>query len=91
MTEQQMIEVIQAKRDGQTIQYRKQKSVMDWAVVKDPVWDFSSCEYRVKPEPRTIWIRTYSDGSTRVFDNEADALRTIFPNTTLVKYQEVLS
>ena len=55
MTHDQMIALIEAHRDGQTIQYRLSPKA-EWRDrhLKSLDFDFSDVEYRIKPEPLTL-------------------------------------
>ena len=55
MTIDEMIAVLQAFKAGKAIQF-KAKDFKPWYDETDPDWDFSNIEYRVKPEPRVLWI-----------------------------------
>jgi len=60
----EMIEVMQAALDGKTVQVRKNAASnwMDWFDSPQPVWDWDTQDYRVKPqEPRRIWVTQHSD------------------------------
>ena len=49
-----MIAVLQATKEGKTIQSRYNSS-RPWQDC-DPRWAFDNCEYRVKPEPREFLL-----------------------------------
>jgi hypothetical protein len=52
------IAVMQAFVDGKPVQYRPIPGCMEWGPpVYSPLWDWKSCEYRVKPE--TVQYRRY--------------------------------
>lgn len=55
MTHEEMIALIEAHRDGKTIQYRLSPKA-EWRDrhLKSLDFDFSDVEYRIKPEPLTI-------------------------------------
>lgn len=57
MNYDQMIAVLQAAKDGKAIQMRAKVNRLGgaWWDVADPFWDFSACDYRVKPEPRVFY------------------------------------
>lgn len=75
MTNQEMIAVIQAHAEGKPIQFLdKEYPAGGWQPAGVPCWDFDSYEYRVKPEPETIWIVTFSDGSKLAKNTEAEAI-----------------
>jgi hypothetical protein len=55
MTHDEMIALIEAHRDGQTIQYRLSPKA-EWRDrhLKSLDFDFSDVEYRIKPKPLTL-------------------------------------
>ena len=58
MTHDEMIQVIQAHKEGKQLQYRGKHS--HWAdIIDPPAWAFHAYDYRVKPEPRVVWINEY--------------------------------
>jgi len=57
MTEQEMIEVLQAHIDGKTIEIKA--GDIGWLEIKYPDWNFGRSTYRVKPVPREFWINVY--------------------------------
>ena len=56
MTDQEIIEVIQAKINGRKIQKRVLGSCGSWEDDPDPKWAFCGFEYRAKPEPRACYF-----------------------------------
>lgn len=60
MTIDEMIEVLQACKEGKTIQflYRSSGQEESWRdIIGTPIWEFSRVKYRVKlKEPREIWV-----------------------------------
>jgi len=63
----EMIEVMQAALDGKTVQVRKNAvgNWGDWFNSSQPVWDWDTQDYRVKPqEPRRI-VTYFHDGGFR--------------------------
>lgn len=60
MTHDEMIEVIQAHKEGRTIQARHRKK-HPWGDVPNPSWNFFEVQYRVKPEPKKLWVNFYGD------------------------------
>lgn len=58
-----MIAVLTAYKEGKTIQSRKRRH-RDWRISTGGyfLWDFFTYEYRVKPEPRTIWVPILPEG-----------------------------
>ena len=62
MTVDQMIEVLTAYKAGKKIQMFWQGSWGDCGP-HEPAWNFKDFIYRVKPEPKVIWVNEYADGS----------------------------
>jgi len=59
MSPEEMIDVIQAHKDGEQIQflYKTEKPSSDncWLDAKTPTWNFTSYNYRIKPKaPKTM-------------------------------------
>jgi len=78
MTHDEMIAVIQAHKEGKTIEFSyKAYMVKHWAVSVTPQWDFSHYDYRAKPEPRVlhcvflptggIYSRTFTEEEAKDF------------------------
>lgn len=64
----QKVKVMAAYAEGKAIQYRqKNSSSHKWLDVDAPIWDWSSLDYRVKPEP---W-RVDCGGTYYYVDNDA--------------------
>ena len=58
MTYDEMIAVIQAAKEGKVVEWRERYSDGRWLVkLASSSFNFSDLEYRVKPEPRRIWLR----------------------------------
>ena len=49
LTEDMMIELIKAHKDGKTIQYRDSKGRWTDITTNNPCWNFADFEYRIKP------------------------------------------
>ena len=64
MTIDEMIAVLQAAKEGKTIQARRISDLpcLPWQTTDKPQWDFGSTEYRIVPEPRDIWLYEYPGG-----------------------------
>ena len=51
MTHDEMIAVIQAHKEGKVIEWRDKEHPEDlWNAPGNPCWDFSTFDYRIKPE-----------------------------------------
>jgi hypothetical protein len=66
MNNQEMIDVIQAHSDGKEIQKKCKRSatgIQEWSrCVNPPAWQFTDCDYRVKPEPPHFYARISATG-----------------------------
>lgn len=62
MTVDQMIEVLQAHKNGKQIEYQNKNS-NSWIECTNPIWSFSQCNYRIKQEPRHFWVNIYPNQS----------------------------
>ena len=71
MTHDEMIEVIQAHKEGKSIQWRLAGRGA-WTDTGKPNWNFDSKQYRVKPEPMTIWVNRYTDFMPNHFHHSFD-------------------
>jgi hypothetical protein len=59
MTSDEMVAVIQANKAGKKIQAKAHCGEKDYElgwVDVCPNWDFYRCDFRVKPEPRELWV-----------------------------------
>jgi len=54
MTHDEMIEIIQAHKDGKQIEFRKNLSSEPWRSLEGPMFDFALFTYRVKPNQKRI-------------------------------------
>lgn len=53
MTTKEQIEVMQAYLDGKTIECRSElEAKLGWVEVSEPKWNWTACEYRIKPDPK---------------------------------------
>lgn len=63
MTTEEMIEVMQAYVAGKEIQMQVFSSEGQiWQAVVTPKWDWRNNKYRIKPEPRVIYLPKFSGG-----------------------------
>ena len=110
MTTKEKIEVMQAYLDGKPIEskpkkprYREETGWASWVSHTEPVWDFWSCEYRIKPEPRIKpgpripieeWRVLYKDGSWSPSYGIARAAKAVLNATSgaerVVHFREVI-
>ena len=96
MTHDEMIAVLRAHKEGRAIQFRDAKDAGRWFDAGNYRWDFHHFEYRIKPEPRTIWVNEYVNDQTGVSFFNKDSAETCAESTQrafsriAVKYQEVI-
>lgn len=91
MSIQEMIDVLEAAREGKTVQWRR-KDTGDWYEVdpKDLTFAFDLNDYRVKPEsPREWWAVVYRDGSAICYITKAEAIAKTHCDT-IVRVREIL-
>lgn len=53
-TVSEMIEVMQAFKEGEQIQVKTTNKKCDWEDVKEPYWQWNFCDYRVKPNKNYV-------------------------------------
>lgn len=93
MTHDEMIEVIQAHKEGKQIQFNHHRSGDSWGDTNPPLWNFELNNYRAKPEPREFYILL--DKSGKVLYTVGDikdckkALKACVTNS-IIKVREVL-
>ena len=68
------IEIMNAFTQGKDIECRPHKTDNRWSEASSPTWDFNSFEYRIKPNPRIIYVNIYDNGYGAVYDTAAKAL-----------------
>lgn len=87
------IKVMQAFVDGKIVQY-KQPALDCWYDLVDinPIWNWGCVNYRIKPEPKEIWVNEYDGcwgivhGTKEEAKNRADRDAT----RKAVRYREVM-
>lgn len=55
-TEDDIIEIVVAFQKGKVIQYWCEDAD-SWQNVIEPIWDFYRWVYRIRPEPKEIWVK----------------------------------
>lgn len=84
MTPDEIIEVVQAHKEGKAIESRikDDKGYSLWFVTTEPCWNFGTHEYRIaKPKPREFWMVSHvADGKPcsqcGSFDTKESALKS---------------
>jgi hypothetical protein len=84
------IEVMQAFVDGKTVQVETHAG---WEDVDDPLWEWFGGPYRVKPEPKEIWVNEYHGGCFDIaYSSRENAVAVATPHAVRkgVRYREVI-
>lgn len=85
--------IAKALREGKALEWRTYDSFEDWApsVNLNPNVA-SNITYRIKPEPRTIWVNEYGDDPDAVHDSKDSAMRSAgaYATRIAVEYREVV-
>ncbi len=89
-TAKDYLPLVQALADGKVIQLKYCNE--DWHSIDDPSFDLPAEAYRIKPEPREVWVNRRSDGleGTCAYTSEADAAEGLLRDWTTIRYREVL-
>lgn len=86
--------LVQALADGKSLQYNVNRSdeAPKWVDREDFTFDEHVTEYRIKPEPREIWVDRYVDGynSDRAYSSKEHAEDGIQDGWHAVRYREVI-
>lgn len=90
MTHDEMIDVIRAHREGKQIQFSSPGN--GWRnCLDDPSWNFQTNCYRVKPEPREIWVNVYDDNSYgSIHDTKERAIAYCNAGGTTIRFRAVI-
>lgn len=94
---------IQAFGEGKIIQYQSRALGGPWADLEDDTnFNFNTYDYRIKPEPNTIYVLKRNDGTTvgRPYSDKALAIKErdsytkthghVYGPYTLEEYRQVL-
>jgi len=68
----ELLPIIQAYAEGKTIQVRHKDIVPEWVSLTTCAFD-EGWEYRIKPEPKVIYVNEYEEGR-RFFETKLEAL-----------------
>jgi len=82
--------LVQALADGKTIQFCYNE--VDWADDPTPAFGaWPADRFRIKPEPREIWVNRYSDGvDGQPYRTREEAVRMAESTAVQVCYREVI-
>lgn len=93
MTLQEKIAVMLAAVDGKAIEVRRvgeSRTDDRWYQSVGPSWDWASREYRVKPEPKEIYVNEYSTGFSSYSDKSSAERAACSALRKAVLYREVI-
>ena len=86
MTIDEMISVLTAAKDGKAIQT---KVTEGWVDAPNPKWCFDCCDYRIRPEPKVIWVNEYENSLSAHHTKERAMNYESGSTRVAVKYIEV--
>ena len=92
MTHDEMIAVIQHHKDGGKIEYITHGDKQWRELCFNPLWNFATHDYRIKPEPRSLWVVRFQSGNIASFYesyHEAISRFSTITNATIHEYKEV--
>ena len=79
----EMIAVIEHHKNGGKVEYRG-RSEITWKLVQGyPLWNFASHDYRIKPEPRSLWVVRNQSGNLIISHETKDA--ALFASASISK------
>jgi hypothetical protein len=93
---QKQLAVMQAYANGAELEVRT--GAEPWRACQSPSWIWSACEYRVKEEPRVIYVNEYRDANDKPYlgtgvPNEREAVAFVVSSSNYnrtIKFIEVL-
>lgn len=68
--------VMLAAAEGKKIQWRNRGCNSNWSTFRPRdtiVWDWSTYEFRIAPEPLECWVNVYPDGFRHYYDSKESA------------------
>lgn len=83
--------LVQALAEGKVIQSRM-FSCDPWKDCARPDFTMDPSNYRIKPEPREIWVRRHSNGSNSAYaySSKKEAEYEISAGWSVIRYREVI-
>jgi hypothetical protein len=88
MTHDEMIAVIEHHKNGGKVEYNYHSDDRWTMVDGEPLWNFAKHNYRIKPEPMTLWLEISESGSVAATHYTKPTIQA-YPHTTLKKFVEV--
>ena len=85
-----LLPIITAFAEGKVVERKDSDGL--WVVVNNPRFNDGPENYRLKPEPKEIWVNEYPLGGVRVHDSEARARTSASPCAmrVAVRYREAV-
>jgi len=82
--------IVKAFAEGREVQVKNSDGI--WITLEDINFWLDPSNYRIKPEPREIWVNFYEDGrySAHLTQNEADSFPLNRPRIACVRFREVI-
>lgn len=85
----QYLPLVQSLAEGKTIQLKMDSG--EWDDLKTVCFMHEPSYYRIKPEPRHLWVNEYYDGTFRAYESKESAVRAGgILQRVAVEYLEVL-
>jgi len=90
-TTAEKIAVMQASLDGAEIQVNRSSTPDIWGNTSYLAWDWSTCDYRIKPQPQRLWVNEHKSGRAICHTSESIARDCAGPehSRVAVEYVEV--
>lgn len=86
----EQIAVMQAAKEGKPIQYRVDIGNGKWEDCHAPAWNWTACDYRVKPNPpREFWLNIAESGVTGFYRSRESADRQPMDRIECIHLREV--
>jgi hypothetical protein len=65
--------IVQALVNGKTIEYHTELDGGKWTEVTEVEFTSKPEQYRIKPDPRKIWVNIYPDGALQAYPTKEKA------------------
>jgi hypothetical protein len=89
MTHDEMLEVIQAHKDGHAVEWHDVYAGC-WVWEEEPKWNFGSVSYRIKRTPREWILEVHEDGEILCAWTELSKSAAPAPKCKFVRVREVI-
>lgn len=82
--------LVHALAEGKVIQIVSEALPSGWMDLDDPLFVESPCLYRIKPEPREIWVNEYPNHPSVIHPTRMDAINCAMADAITRRYREVI-